>query len=443
MKILLIGSGSKEHAIIWKLLASEKYRDLEIIVAPGNLALSRIAECLNVDINDIDKLLEIVIARNINLTIVGESRLYAKGIVDRFKEAGKLILGPTQAAAQLEASNYFAKNLMYRNNIPCPRFVCFDNLNIALAFLNSVKFPLKIRLDKQFEMDDSMMIATDFKEARRILKHMFKQKFLSRELTSVVIEEFVEGHEFTINTICDGQRALMLPPVQAYRNYNEAADGYYDLGAYAPTPILTDTLMKKIRHEIINPTLEAMKASSSEFDDRAFTGLLAFDLVLDVNDALKPKLLQYRTTMADSDAQVILPLFDEDLYEVFSSSANADLSFYKDGFHKFLGSALAVNIVAGDSYAGIPGHIYNLDILEKINERLEEKYGSLNGVPLVFYGLTGKRDKDSPGIESEVFGATAVAENLLDAQILAYKLADTISVPSKCYERNIGDQGMV
>lgn len=443
MKILLIGSGSKEHAIIWKLLASEKYQDWEIIVAPGNLALNRIAESLDVDIEDVDKLLEIAIARNINLTIIGESRLYAKGIVDRFREANKLILGPTQAAAKLESSNCFAKNLMYQNNIPCPRFVSFDNLNLALAFLNSVKFPIKIRLDKRFDMADSMMIATNFKDARQIIKDMFKQKFLSRELISVVIEECVEGHEFTINTICDGTRALMLPPVQSYRNYQDTSDGYYDLGAYAPTPIITDSLMKRIRYEIINPTLTAMKASSDEFYDKSYTGLLAFDLVLDVNDGLQPKLLQYRTTMTDSDAQVILPLFDEDLYEVLASSANSDLSFYKDGFHKFLGSALAVNIVAGDSYAGLPGHIYNLEILEKINERLEEKYGSLNGVPLVFYGLTGKRNKDSQGAESEVFGATAVAENLLDAQILAYKLADTISVPSKCYERNIGDQGML
>jgi phosphoribosylamine--glycine ligase len=443
VKILLIGSGSKEHAIIWKLLSSEKYQDWEIIVAPGNLALGRIAECLDVDINDIDKLLEIAIARNVNLTIVGESRLYSQGIVDRFREANKLILGPTQAASRLESSNCFAKDLMYRNNISCPRFVSFDNLNMALAFINSVKFPLKIRLDRRFDMADSMIIATDFKEARKVLKEMFKQKFLARDVISVVLEECVEGHEFTINTICDGQRALMLPPVQSYRNYNDTADGYYDLGAYAPTPILTDNLMRRIRHEIINPTIEAMKISGNELYDGSYTGLLAFDLVLDVNDALKPKLIQYRTTMADSDAQVILPLFDEDLYEVLSSSANADLSFYKDGFHKFLGSALAVNIVAGDSYAGLPGHIYNLDILEKVSERLEEKYGSLNGVPLVFYGLTGKRDKDSRGVESEVFGATAVAENLLDAQILAYKLADTISVPSKCYERNIGDQGMV
>ncbi len=440
---MLIGSGSKEHALIWKLLASEKYNDLEIIVAPGNLALSRIAECLDIDINDVDRLLDIAIARNISLTIVGEARLFTKGIVDRFREAGKLIVGPTQAAAEIEASNYFAKDLMYSRNIACPRFVCLDNLNVALAFLNSVSFPIKIRLDREFDGHEFLQLATDFKEARRILKQMFKQKFLSRNLPRVVIEECIEGHEFTINTICDGKNALMLPPVQAYRNYNDTTEGYYDMGAYAPTPVLTDSLMKRIRHEIINPTMDALRDLSDPIHDRAYTGILAFDLVLDTNDAFKPKLLQYRSVLADSDAQVVLPLLDEDLYEVLASSANSDLSFYKDGFHKFSGSALAVNIVAGDSFAGIPGQIHNLEVLESINERLEAKYGSLNGIPLVFYGLTGRKDKDSAGVEAEVFGATAVAENLLDAQILAYKLADTISVPSKYYERNIGDQGMI
>lgn len=444
MRVLIIGSGSKEHALIWKLKASEKYRHMEILVAPGNLALGRMVECIDVDINDTDRLLDIAIARNINLTIVGESKLFAQGIVDRFRIAGKLIFGPTKAASEIEWSNFYAKDLLYRYGIPCPKFVSFDNLNIAQAFLNTASFPLKIRADKEFEWDQPVLIAKDFKEARVILKEFFKQKFLSREQVRVIFEECVEGHAFTINTVCDGKRALSLPPVQAYRDYNEnSIEGYADKGAYAPTPILTESMMRRIRHEIINPTIAALAEESSEFKAREFTGLLAFDIVLDVNDALKPKLIQYRTSFADSDAQVILPLLDEDLFEVLSSSANLDLGFYQDGFHKFMGSALAVNIVAGDSYHGSIGRMQNLELLEHINSQIDQLHGSLNGIPLMFYGLTNHKNSRQVGAQAEIFGATAVAESLVDAQILAYKLADTIAVPSKYYERNIGDQGML
>ncbi len=447
MRVLLIGSGSKEHALVWKLQSSPKYQDMEIIVAPGNAALERLVEVLDIDINDIDRLLEIAIARNVNLTIVGEPQLFAKGIVDRFREAGKLILGPTQAASEIEWSNAFAKNFLFENNIACPRFVAFDNLNLALAFINSVNFPVKISANYKFNYSEPYFIAHDYREARRLLKELFKPKFLSRETNTVIIEECIEGHRFTLNTLCDGDRALSLPPVQAYRGIDSE-----DMGAYAPTPILTESLMQRIRYEIINPTIEALAKtapkqedanhwSPASKDNRSYTGILAFDIMLDTADGLKPKLLEYRSCLADSDAQVILPLLDEDLYEVLAASAAGDLSFFREGFHRFLGSALAVNIVANDEFSDFGETQQSMVMLENLNEELQSMTGILNGVPLVFYGTKSTNSQES--FRSEIFGATAVAENLLDAQILAYKLAESLSLPSKQFERNIGDQGMI
>jgi phosphoribosylamine---glycine ligase len=436
VKVLIIGSSSKEHAMIWKLLSSEKFKDLEIIVCPGNLAFSRMAECINdVDINDVDRLLEIAIARNINLTIVGEAKLFQKAIVDKFKIAGKAILGPDSLAAVIESSNVFAKNLMLENNIPSAKFVVFDHLDIALAYINSCKFPIKLRSDKVFESDIPFAFAEDFKAARRLLMEMFKTKFLSKETPRIIIEEVTEGYEFTINTICDGNISLSLPPVQAYRD--SEMDHYSDRGAYAPTPILTDALMYQIRTFIIDPTLKAMQNLA-----RPYSGLLAFDIVLDLNEGMKPKLLQYRSCLADSDAQVILPLLDEDLYELLSASARSDLSFYKDGLHKFLGSALAVNIVASDRTEE-SSHFHSINVMDSINLEIEKINGSLKGIPLVFYGTRNIERASKKLGQAEVFGATAVAESLLDAQILAYKLADSISLPSKAYERDIGDHGMI
>ena len=435
MKVLIIGSSSKEHAIIWKLLASEKFKDIEIVACPGNSALSKVVECIDIDTDDIDRLLEVAIARNINLTIVGEAKLFSKGIVDKFRLAQKAIFGPTKAASLIESSNLFAKKLIIDNNIPSSKFVAFDHLDIALAYINSCNFPVMIRSDKIYESEIPAVTAEDFKTARRLLKEMFKTKFLSKDTPKIIIEEVIDGHEFTINTICDGARALSLPPVQAYRD-NEM-DHYSDRGAYAPTPILNDNLMYKIRTMIIDPIMKALKDCG-----RAYTGLLAFDIALDLKEGLRPKLIQLRTSLADSDAQVVLPLLDEDIFELFMASAKSDLSFYKDGLHKFLGSALSVNIVAGDRTEDL-SPIHSLALLENLNNEITNLQGTINGIPLIFYG-TRTIEKASRKLgQAEIFGATAVAESLLDAQILAYKLADSISLPSKSFERDIGDHGMI
>ena len=435
MKVLIIGSGSKEHAIIWKLLASEKFKDMEIIACPGNYALSKVVECLDVDVDDVDRLLEVAIARNVSLTIVGESKLFSKGIVDKFRLAQKAIFGPTKAASLIENSNLDAKKLIIDNNIPSSKFVAFEHLDIALAYINSCNFPVLIRSDKIYESEIPAVRAEDFKTARRLLQDMFKTKFLSKATPKIIIEEVIEGHEFTINTICDGELALSLPPVQAYRD--SEMDHFSDRGAYAPTPILNDSLMYQIRTQIIDPVMEALKESG-----RPYTGLLAFDVALDLKEGMRPKLLQFRTNLADSDAQVVLPLLDEDVFELFTASAKSDLSFYKGGLHKFLGSALTVNIVAGDRTEASTS-IHSVELLENLNNELEKLQGTLNGIPLVFYG-TRTIEKASRKLgQAEIFGATAVAESLLDAQILAYKLADSISVPSKSFERDIGDHGMI
>ena len=433
MKVLIIGSGLKEAALIWKLRASEKYSGIEVLLAPGNQALAEHAEILDCELNDPNRLLEIAIARNIHLTIVGEAELFTKGIVDLFRENGKLILGPTKAAAMLEASNLFARDFAYRNEIPSPRFVCFENKVVAEAFLERASFPIRICADQEFETNTPARVACDVVEAQKLIQTMFKNRFLQRTSSKVIFEEVIEGPRITINTICDGERALSLLPVQTYRETNEN-DGYQDRGAYAPTPVRTTELMKEIRATILDPSIKALAE-----DGCAYTGILAFDIVLDERDHNKPKLIKYRTCLADSDAQVILPLLDEDLFELITASASEDLGFYKEGLHKYLGSALAVNVIAADAVLGFGQNLAAIDAMRSEQKNLEENF---SGLPLLFYGLAAANN-GSQGNQTEVFGATAVAENLLDAQILAYKLADKISLPSKYFETNIGDAGMI
>jgi phosphoribosylamine--glycine ligase len=438
VKILLIGSGSKEHALVWKLLASEKYRNLELIAIPGNKALRKFVQCIeDVDINDVNRLLEIAIARQINLTIVGESKLLAKGIVDKFQEAGKLIFGPRAAAAEIESSNVFAKDFMIRHNIPSARFASFDQLNMALTFVGTISYPIAIRIDKKFDNEKSYFIAEDLKEARQVLKEVFKQKFLVVQKPRVTIEELIEGHQFTLNFICDGERALSLLPVQGYRD-PQNLDIYYDRGAYAPTPLITDSIMYKIRNFIINPLIKGLAD-----EGRPYSGILALDLALDIKDGLQIKLIQCRTNFADSDAQVVLPLLDEDLVDIYLAVANNDLSFYKNGFHKYLGSALSINVVNEAETINPLNPLQGNYMLDEINERIEKLSSDLNGIPLVFYGTKTSSISSHEKAHAEIFGATAVAESLLDAQIMAYKLADTLIIPSKSFKKDIGDQGLI
>jgi phosphoribosylamine---glycine ligase len=432
VRILIIGSGSKEHALVWKFLSSEKFNDPEIYVCPGNFALRKIVDCIDADINDTNRLLEIAIARNIDLTIVGESHLFSKGIVDEFKKANKLILGPSQVAAEIESSNFFAKNFMIQNSIPSPRCALFEDINIVNVFLPTLKYPVRIRPDKVFNTENLSTVVYDLEQAKLATEELLRPTFFEKDTPRIVIEEILDGHQITINTLADGNKALSLPPVQAYRESDDYGH-LSDRGAFAPTPVLSDELMAKIRFEIIDPTMEALSK-----ENRDYSGMLCFDIVLDKNDNNKPKLIQYRTNLLDSDSQVILPLLDEEIYEILSSAARNDLSFYKDGFHKFTGSALAINVVSSDKTEDYITPIHSLELLENINHELENYQTVLSGIPLMFYGTKMMKQN-----YAEVFGATAVAETLVDAQILAYKLADSLQLPSKTYDRNIGDHGLI
>lgn len=417
---MIIGSGIAEHVLAWKLLASEKYRaDIEIIACPGNKVLSKFSECLDLDIKDIDRLLEIAIARKITLTIVNDSNLLQQGIVDKFRAAEQAIVGPSSRATFITQSHCFAKNFMISNDIPCPRFAIFDNLEIALAYLNSAKFPLRIREDDSQKISH---IAENPEQGSEILSKLFKQKFLSMTKNKILLEEIIESPIFTINVFSDGKQALLLPPMQNYKS----KDLNNDNGAYAPTPLLNDKTIAKIKKDIIQKVLDCLRK-----EDRAYTGILAFDLVLENNDF---KLMELRSGFGNSDAQVCLPLLDEDFYELMLASAKDNLSHYKDGLHKFAGFALAINIT--NTQPSKP------NLIQDLEAEIEKQNNSFDGIALLYYG-NKYHPEDPKLITTEIFGASAVAQTLVEAQILAYKTVSAIDLPTKIYEKNIGDQGLV
>lgn len=428
MKILVLGSGLAEHALIWKLLKSKKHI-LKILAIPGNIGIEDEVETLNIDLKDIDRLLEIAIARQIDLTIVGEAELFSLGICDKFREAGKLILGPSKAAAEIEYSQSFAKNLILENEIPSYNFASFDDMNILEVFLSTVKFPVLIRADNPFLFKEPIIKVRNLDEAYLAVERFYRPSIGSRK---VIVEDCPKGDLFSINLISDSHRYIYFPSVHSYRFDFEKNDHNpgFDWGAYAPTPLVNEDILKSIDSKIINPCFEALSRSG-----RAYQGLISFDIFLE--EGSKPKLFQLRSFLASSDAQVILPLLDEELVDVLSSAARFNISFYEEGFKTYHGSALNVNLLS------------NLKSWTDNSTESSNKSGSgvlsrtedfIEGIPLVFFNKS--TDLSSSAYEP-LLGATALAENLLDAQIIAYKIVDKVSLPDKQYKSNIGDQAML
>ncbi len=465
VKVLILGSGPRIHSIIWKLCQSEKH-PIHIVLAPANFDIiqelrargtDKSIECLDANIYDVERLAEIAMVRGIDLTIPCEPELYELGIVDKFRELGLLIFGPKKAAAHIASSQFFAHELMYEADIPAPKYAAFDNIYMAKAFLPTVKLPAVLRVDNPLGSDNPLLIATEIAQAEAYVEEYFDNSEPKNK--RIIIEEYLEGPVYTIATICDGENALSLPTVQSYRELNT------DFGGYAPAPELNDDVMFAIRNQIINPCIAAMRQKQIPY-----TGLLAFDVILrNLETSVNPeaegslitatklnnldiRLVQLRSSLNDTDSNVIMPLLDEDLYDVLSASARVNLSYFSEGFHRYPGSALNINLLPANTDIAISEQApEDAELKVKIQNSIKEMSASLNAAALIFEGLSNVASRaksrklsteHKPG--KKILSTTAVAENLVDAQILAYKMAETASSLSSIeYKKDIGDQGML
>lgn len=438
MKVLVIGSGAREHAIVWKLQQSMK--DLEVYCTPGNAGIAEVTECLNVEETDIERLLELAIVRQIDLTIVGSPKPLSLGIVDRFCKEGLRIFGPTRDAAEIEWSRFYAREFALRHMIPSPKYASFDSKSMAMVYVQAMEPPLVIKDDNG--VDGLVTVAYTKEEAEAAIDKCFIQERFGNSCR-VIVEQFLKGQQASVYVICDGNFGLSLLPAQdhSFANDGDTGPSTEGMGAYAPAPIVSSEVMQKIRYKVIDPTLNGLR-----MEGRPYTGILSFDLIIDKDG--EPKLIEYNSCFGDPETQVILPLFDEDLYDVCLASAREDLSPFQEGFHKFLGSALCVTL-AVDGYPSKveKGKVIDFSALNARDDSLSGSPGELEQVlkakSLIFHNATKKIGDDFLSDGGRVISATAVAENLVDAQVLAYKLAEKIDFDGKYYRRDIGDAGMV
>lgn len=356
MNILVVGSGAREHTIAWKLGLSPRVRRL--FVAPGNAGTAAIAQNLNVSPTDIEGLAQAAREHRIDLTVVGPEAPLAAGIVDRFQQLGLPIFGPTQAAAQIEASKGFAKELMKNNHIPCAEGRLFHSYQEAIGYLRRQEPPVVIKADG-LAAGKGVAVAHTREQAMKALYDCMEAKVFGPAGERVVIEEFLEGREVSVFAFTDGES---LSPLVAACDYKRLLDGDQGpntggMGSYSPPEFWTPELEERIRREIMEPAVRAMARLG-----RPYRGVLYGGLVLTGEG---PKVLEFNCRHGDPEAQVVLPRLKTDLVEIVLAVLEGRLSRMPIEWEKdaCVGVVLASQGYPGDYRRGLP--ISGLDSLDK------------------------------------------------------------------------------
>jgi phosphoribosylamine--glycine ligase len=317
-RVLVIGSGGREHALVWKL-ASER-AVAEIVCAPGNPGISRLARCIPVDPADAHAVEAIARREGIDFTIIGPELPLSRGVADVFAAEGLLLFGPTQRAALLESSKVFAKDFMHRCHVPTARYRACDSAAQALAVLRSgeFEFPVVLKADG-LAAGKGVVISPDLKHAETQIHAMMVDKRFGQAGARLVVEELLVGREASFFVLSDGTRALPLGSAEDHKRAfdGDAGPNTGGMGAYAPSSLFDAAMQARVMSEIVFPVLEGMRSEGSEFRGFLFVGLM---LTPD-----GPKVIEFNVRLGDPEAQVILPMIAEDLSGLLMSAAAGEL----------------------------------------------------------------------------------------------------------------------
>lgn len=324
MKILVIGSGGREHAITWKLKKSSNVK--KIYCAPGNPGMSALAECIDIKADDISGLLTFAKNNGLDLTVVGPETPLQLGIVNEFTNAGLKIFGPSKEAAVLETSKIFAKDFMMRHNIPTAKYRTFteDTKTEAVQYLGSITYPVVIKADG-LAAGKGVLICKNKLEAFDTLKDLFESKVFGKAGESIVIEEFLLGREASVFAICDGTDYVVLPPAQDHKKAgdNDTGKNTGGMGSYAPAEkLMTGEIIERVKERVVVPVLEGMKEEGNEFKGCLFCGLM-------IDHTGDPYVIEFNARFGDPETQVVLPLITSDFAELLYASAVNKIADYK------------------------------------------------------------------------------------------------------------------
>jgi phosphoribosylamine--glycine ligase len=429
MKILIVGSGGREHALAWKLVQSPLVSKL--LCAPGNPGMSTLAELHSVDPGDLPGLADLVLREGIDLTVVGPEQPLADGVVDLFQERGLPIFGPTRKASALEWSKAFAKEFMKRNGIPTAQFRAFkaDQLAEAGDYVDSSTPPIVLKADG-LAAGKGVLICGRKDEAREGLSRMMDEKAFGDAGATVVVEEYLEGIEASVFAVSDGEKFVTLAPAQDHKRAYDGDRGMNTggMGAYAPAPFVTQEVMETVRQEIIAPTLKGMAA-----EGRPYAGCLYVGLMLTQDG---PKVVEFNARFGDPETQVVLPLYVGDLARLLYGASHGRIpaEAFGSGLDHPEGHALCV-VAASEGYPGS----YRTGVEIKGLESLEGKDDMT-----VFHAGTAVQGGILVTSGGRVLGVTAhVREGTLaDAMRRAYEALSGVTFDGMHYRRDIGRKGL-
>lgn len=417
MKVLIVGSGGREHAIAWKTAQSRRVD--KIYCAPGNAGISQVAECVDIKPMEFEKLVAFAKEKEIDLTVIGMDDPLVGGIVDAFQEAGLRVFGPNKAAAILEGSKAFSKNLMKKYGIPTAAYETFTDPEAALAYLETAKMPIVLKADG-LALGKGVLICQDLSEARAGVRELMMDKKFGSAGNEIVVEEFMTGREVSVLSFVDGNTVKIMSSAQDHKRAKDGDQGLNTggMGTFSPSPFYTKEVDDFCKKYIYQATVDAMAA-----EGREFKGIIFFGLMLTEKG---PEVLEYNARFGDPEAQVVIPRLKNDIVEVFEACVDGKLD---EVDLQFEDNAAVCVVLASDGYPVSYEKGFPIEGLDTFKDK-DEYY--------VFHAGTAFKDGKIVTNGGRVLGVTAKGADLKEARANAYKATQWIQFENKYMRNDIG-----
>ena len=418
MKVLIVGSGGREHAIAWSVSQSKKVD--KIYCAPGNGGISQIAECVDISAMEFDKLADFAIDSEIDLTIIGMDDPLVGGIVDVFEERGLRVFGPRKNAAIIEGSKSFSKDLMKKYNIPTCHYETFNSPEEALLYLESASFPIVLKADG-LALGKGVLICNTLEEAKEGVRTIMEDKKFGTAGNTMVVEEFMTGREVSVLSFVDGKTIKIMSSAQDHKRAGDGDTGLNTggMGNFSPSPFYTDEVDDFCKKYIYQATVDAMAK-----EGRPFTGVIFFGLMLTEDG---PKVLEYNARFGDPEAQVVLPRMKNDIIDVMEACVDGTLDTIDLQFED---NACVCVVLASDGYPVKYEKGFKITGFEKFDGK-DDYY---------CYHAGTKFDDDGNIVTNggRVLGITATGATLKEARAKAYEATEWVQFDNKYMRHDIG-----
>ena len=418
MKILLIGGGGREHALAWKLAQSPKVEN--ILAAPGNPGIAELpkCECVALNLDDLEKVADFAEDNGIDLTVVGPEATLVAGIADVFKRRGLPVFGPSKAAAQLEGSKAFSKELMAKYDIPTAFFKVCEDIETAKAYVEEKGAPIVVKADG-LAAGKGVVVAMTKEEALTAIDDMMGDQIFGNAGARVVLEEFMEGEEASLLAFTDGKTVVPMIAAQDHKRIfdNDEGPNTGGMGTYAPAPVMTDVLRLKATERVLKPVVAAMAEEGTPYQGCLYAGLMI--------NGDSVKVVEFNCRFGDPETQVILPLLDGDLADIMLACATGTLDEVEVAWHDK--AAVCVVMASG----GYPGKYENGKEITGLAE------ANADEATVVFHAGTKAVDGKIVTAGGRVLGVTSVDKNIRDARDRAYAAVEKVKFDQVFYRKDI------